>query len=300
MKSLLDAFIKNDDSYGGTLHFMKELAGLESAAEMLTKETNAEKEDVFRRSDNTQKYKEECSMENFKTKTAPESIAALENIADTYYDGRTWEDIPTEELTIIVNMSKVIAQNPYSEKAAEILAERKAAVAADIKSLDDGTVRGLITSNDKYMKIVDKVGIQRTLNGEREWIWKNGRYESGTIYNAESISGWSWSDVERIADDIVTLCRRKFKKEEIILYTFDDISTPTRGIVFLEDKICSFDEKKLEYIISYAEMGDIDFTEDSVTISVSGGEDVSIYCGDEEEYAQGVYNLLMDIKDRLG
>ena len=39
--------------------------------------------------------------------------------------------------------------------------------------------------------------------------------------------------------------------------------------------------------------------EDSVTINVSSGGEVTVYCGDDEEYSKGVFNLLMDIKDRL-
>jgi len=55
----------------------------------------------------------------------------------------------------------------------------------------------------------------------------------------------------------------------------------------------------LEYIITYVEMENVDFTEDSVIIRVKSGEEVSLYCGNDEKYSKGVYNLLMDIKDRI-
>ncbi len=36
-----------------------------------------------------------------------------------------------------------------------------------------------------------------------------------------------------------------------------------------------------------------------MTIRVTSGEDVSLYCGNDEKYSKGIYNLLMDIKDRI-
>lgn len=247
-------------------------------------------------------------MENFKKETEQENLKkeSQEDIADTYEDGRAWEDIPTEELVII--RSDNFLDWEICEKVEAILEERKAKRLADIKALDDGSVKGLIVSSNKYMNLGCYVLMQRTLNGIREL--NDGfracttqvccdEEDGGFLPPDNWTVGCRWEDFEERADSAVTLCRRKFKKEEMILCVFPDYKKES-GIVFLEDRICTFREKNLEYIISYAEMEEVDFTEDSVTIRVSGGEEASIYCGDKEEYAKGVFNLLMDIKDRLG
>lgn len=257
-------------------------------------------------------------MENFKREAELASLKkgeSQDNLAEGYLDGRAWEDIPTEELNIIVTMNKLFPGNPYSKKAEEVLAERKTTGGAGRNPLDDGSVKGLIVSNDKYLDIGRHVKIQRTLNGVREWVdrdnegtfnpWRSGQsFASEFIYTEnenDNFSNERWKKSESDADSIVALCRRKFRKEEIILFTHYN-NYIIGGMVFLEDRICTFNEKQLEYVIPYAEMEEIDFTDDSVTIRVlSDGEEenVSIYCGDKEKYTQGVYSLLMDIKDRL-
>lgn len=229
-------------------------------------------------------------MESFKKEVT------LENIADTY-NGRPWEEVPTDELETISHISIGAVSQRLSQKAKEILEERKAAEESAKKALDDGSVKGLIVSRD-YTNVGAGVAIPNTVDGVNTWtICGGGCCSSVMTVNPKDTS--YWANVEEAVDNICTFCRRKFRKEDIILCSVDSFYSTESGIVFLEDKICSFDQKKLEYIITYAEMADIDFTEDSVTIKVSSGEEVSLYCGEGEEYSRNMYNLLMDIKDRL-
>lgn len=221
----------------------------------------------------------------------------LENIADTY-NGRPWEEVSTEELEAISHISIGAASQRLSQRAKEILEERRVAEERAKKALDDGSVKGLIVSKD-YTNVGEGVAIQNIVDGVSTWTICGG----GCCSSAMAVTPKDeiyWKDMEEAAGNICAFCRRKFKKEDIILFSVDSFYSPmTMGIVFLEDKICTFDQKMLEYIITYAEMETVDFTEDSVTIRVTSGEEVSLYCGNDEKYSKGIYNLLMDIKDRI-
>lgn len=156
----------------------------------------------------------------------------------------------------------------------------------------------MIISRD-YTNVGEGVAIQNIVDGVSRWTICGGGCCSSAM-KVTSKDTIYWKDMEEAAGNLCAFCRRKFKKEDIILFSVDSFYSPmTMGIVFLEDKICTFDQKMLEYIITYAEMENIDFTEDSVTIRVTSGEEVSLYCGNDEKYSKGIYNLLMDIKDRI-
>lgn len=300
MKTLSEAFIRNDDSAGGTFHLMKKMSEMEKLA-LLAGAILSGKEAYSQEITNQTRRK--CDMENFKEEAAQQK----DDLAT--YEGRAWEDLSDTEL-------ESISRDYYSSrpggfenlhnrraiKAGEVLRARKEARESEYEELqkkkmqDDGSIRAFIANGD-YSDIGEGTMIQKILDGETAWTVKGG----GMTNEAMTVikSGY-FDNIEEVADNVRTFCRRKFKKEEIILCIVNSFySTLENGIVFLEDKICTFDDKKLEYVISYAEMEDIDFDEDSVTISVSSGEEVSLYCGNEEEYSKGVYNLLMDIKDRL-
>lgn len=136
-------------------------------------------------------------------------------------------------------------------------------------ALDDGSVKGLILSGD-YNNIGYHVEFQNTID-------------------------------EDTAFNLVTLCRRKFKREDIILY----IEVPYNnecGFVFTEDKIYSFIYSNLENVIEYSNIAEADFNEDSVIITLSNGEETTLDCGGfkgAEEYSKHMYNLVMDIVDRV-
>lgn len=172
-----------------------------------------------------------------------------------------------------------------------------------IAETDDGSIRSMIVSKgEDYIRVGEGVAIQMNIDGMNAWKVRGGGYcnDIKTYTMNDEYNSWAWKDMEEAANNVRTFCRRKFKKEDIILFIVDSFGVMmSRGIVFLEDKICSFEDKMLEYIINYEEMTDVDFTEDSVDIKVESGEVVSLYCGDEEEYARNLFNLIMDIKDRL-
>ena len=299
VKTLSEAFIKNDDSAGGAFYLMKKVSEMEKMAALTGKILTGKEEDS---QEITNQTRRKCDMENFK-----EEVAQQKDDLATY-NGRAWEDLSNTEL-------ESISRDYYSSrpgglenlhnrramKAGEVLQARKEARKSEYEELqkkkmqDDGSIKAFI-ANGNYNDIGNGVMIRKVLDGETAWTVKGGGMTSEAMTVTKS--GY-FNEIEEVADNVRTFCRRKFKKEDIILCSVDSFYSTENGIVFLEDKICTFDEKKLEYIISYAEMEDIDFDEDSVTINVSSGEEVTLYCGDEEEYSKGVFNLLMDIKDRL-
>lgn len=136
-------------------------------------------------------------------------------------------------------------------------------------ALDDGSVKGLILSGDY----------------------------SGIGYHVESCNTID----EDTAFNLVTLCRRKFKKEDILLY----IEVPYNdecGFVFTEDKIYFFIYSNLENVIEYSQIVSVDFNIDSVIIKLSDGEETTLDCGGfkgAEEYSKHMYNLVLDIVDRI-
>jgi len=135
--------------------------------------------------------------------------------------------------------------------------------------LDDGSVKGHNISGD-YNNIRYHVEFQNTINEEK-------------------------------AFNLVTLFKKKKKKEDIILY----IEVPYNnecGFVFTEDKIYSFIYSNLENVIEYSNIAEADFNEDSVIITLSNGEETTLDCGGfkgAEEYSKHMYNLIMDIVDRV-
>ena len=104
-------------------------------------------------------------MESFKKEVT------LENIADTY-NGRPWEEVSTDELETISHISIGAASQRLSQKAKEILEERKAAEEATKnavrKALDDGTVKGLIVSRD-YTNVGAGAAIHNIVDGVSAW-----------------------------------------------------------------------------------------------------------------------------------
>ena len=164
------------------------------------------------------------------------------------------------------------------------------------KALDDGSVKGLILSGD-YSKISPYIHIQQIKDGTITWIEKTSNdYGLRTDSEGDIL----WSIAEERAQNAVTISRRRFKKDEIIMFCYtDDFDNVKDGIVFTEDKIYSFDGGKPEYIIEYAEIEDADFTSSTVIIKTVDRNKAELYCGDDEEYSQSMYNLIMDIKDRL-
>ncbi len=140
------------------------------------------------------------------------------------------------------------------------------------KSMDDGSVRGLIMSGD-YAGIGEDV--------------------------------YTGQNVENVARQIVTASRRKIKKEEILLVSKDEEEVrDMSGLVFTDSKLYVFNEGSIKHVIEYTKMKDVDFDEDSVILTLSSGDTVFLNCEegepyDDETYSEATYNLLMDIIERV-
>ena len=105
-----------------------------------------------------------------------------------------------------------------------------------------------------------------------------------------------------VLTDITAVCRRCFRKEEVIVYVdLDEDEDYEKGIVFTEDAIVVWtdsgdDVEKIEY----AEITDADFDENEVIIY--HGSTTRIDLGDdaeEEGYSRNMYSFIMDILEFL-
>ena len=145
---------------------------------------------------------------------------------------------------------------------------RKMEKEAEIKrrnALDDGTVRGLLLSRD-YSKVGDYVKIQHELDED-------------TIMN------------------VVSASRRKLKKDDIVLFSIMGDLEGGSGLVFTNEKIYYLWDEKIQLNVSYTEIMECDYNEgDEVELTFNDGRKEAIYV---EGYAKQIYNLIMDIKDRL-
>lgn len=166
------------------------------------------------------------------------------------------------------------------------------------KSLDDGSVKGLILSND-YSTAGEGVAIQNIVNGISTWVICGG----GCCPHAMKVSAKRgkiyWETAEEAMEEVLSFCRGEFKKEEILLCSVNSFYLLESGVVFLEDRLCSFNQKKLGHIIPYADMENVCLDGNSVTIKVSNGTTTVLPCGDDREYSRSMYNLLTDIQGRL-
>lgn len=226
-------------------------------------------------------------------------------------DYKEMKDLSDKELQDIYDRGRFKDYNSESEKrsrrAFNILMERKQAKELEVKKLherkmeDDGTVRTLIANGD-YTDVGYGVLVQKFFDGENAWTVKGGGYNSKAETASKNLAGGyggAYEEAEKVAKEVITLCRRKFKKDDIILCSVNSFYSTESGIVFLEDKICTFFDERLQYIITYEEMEEIDFSKFAVSIITTDGDEVSLFCGTEDEYSKKIFNLLMDIKDSL-
>lgn len=203
-------------------------------------------------------------MESFKDDVLKEDFNT--------YKGKALEDLSDSELRAL-SIGIGYLGRTRGKRAKEILAEREEQKAMEKesarKALDDGTVKGLVLSGD-YSNIGYRVEFSNTIDTDT-------------------------------ASDLVSICRRRFKKEDIILYVEVPYNNEC-GFVFTEDKIYSFCYSKLESIIEYSEIENADFDNDSVIVKLSNGEETTLDCGGfkgAENYSKHMYNLVMDIVGRI-
>ena len=117
------------------------------------------------------------------------------------------------------------------------------------------------------------------------------------IVNSSSYSSYEKEKVEQI----VTVCRRKFRIGEVILFVSD--GDYQNSLVFTEDRIYSIFHQQLDEEIKYSEIAEIDFDNyyGYVIVKLISNEEKRIFWPkiDYKEYYKNMYNFIMDIKDWL-
>lgn len=123
----------------------------------------------------------------------------------------------------------------------------------------------------------------------------------------EDIASAEWDIItDQTAFDVVSICRRKLKKKDILVlsitekYGDGDIRN---GIIFMKDKICEFNDDALYNIIKYIDIKEADYDTESVTITTDAETHTLTCCYDTDEYDESypkyMYNFIMDIVDYL-
>ena len=172
--------------------------------------------------------------------------------------------------------------------------------------MDSETIKDLILNGD-YFGVSQTVAVQHFTENDNYWVQKGYGSEPMTFspHDEDFLHQREWKSLEDEAKTIITLLRRRCKKEDILLYCYEmgkvdgKYSMEAHGIVFTRNRILTWFEKKPEYIIEYREIAEVDYNDTSVIITVEGGETADLYCGTEENYAKEIYNLIMDILDSL-
>ena len=149
-----------------------------------------------------------------------------------------------------------------------------------------------------YKDVGSYVMIPLFINGETEWLYKYSGQNELKRYREEKGNPYgTWRDIEKRIADAITVSRRKIKKPDIVLCSmiYDSVDD---SIVFTEEKIYAFGEEKLEYIIEYKEIDEVDFDEKFVILKLKDGKEVSLYCDNNSSYTEftkNMYNFIMDI-----
>lgn len=202
--------------------------------------------------------------------------------------------------SLLKSVDESIHQSEQLEREQEQELQKK------LKERNDGSIKGLILSGDYVRKISDRqiiggvyIFTQNYNENNVEWDVLEEDTISTKPANLITISEKEqYSDLceklEKEIENIVTLCRRKLKKKDI-LFVIHDLNS-SEGLVFTDKSLFVLNDDKLDYIIDYEEMEEIDFDEEELTITVTDGESVTIDCWDDKR-AKGVFNLLMDIKE---
>lgn len=105
--------------------------------------------------------------------------------------------------------------------------------------------------------------------------------------------------LEGMLNDLTAICRRCFRKKDVIVYVDTDEDEEMEcGIVFTANGIVSWRLNGNEIIqIPYTEIDSVDYDEDEVIINHSGVS-TELYLGmesREEKYSRYMYNFIMDI-----
>ena len=99
----------------------------------------------------------------------------------------------------------------------------------------------------------------------------------------------------------VSICRRKFKIEDIVLMVvLDDAEDAESGIVFTEKGIFYWlEDEGFVAEIPYGSIKTVDYDEEYAIITTTDDKRVELLCGGEVEdkYSRYMYNYIMDLKE---
>lgn len=123
----------------------------------------------------------------------------------------------------------------------------------------------------------------------------------------EDIASDGWNVIkDQVAFDVVTMCRRKLKKKDILVLSITDEGDSgeiSNAIIFTKDKICVFWEDDIDDTINYADIKEVDYDRESVIITTDAETHTLTCCCDEDRedasYPKYMYNFIMDIVDYL-
>lgn len=106
------------------------------------------------------------------------------------------------------------------------------------------------------------------------------------------------------AFDVMSMCRRKIKKKDILVLSITEESDSDgeiiNGILFTKDQICEFSEDGIEEVIAYEEIEEVDYNSEDVILTTNENTYHLTCCYNEEgHYSKYMYNFIMDIVDCL-
>ena len=231
------------------------------------------------------------------------------------------KELPNEELQEIIEAAE--ADNDFDDsycEAVEILKERlKELTKKERASFDDGTIKGMLINGD-YLKVNAEVYIQYLIKGENKWVIQvNEDLLGGAGFRQKTLAPIAFTEntikcisagylsdyksAEMKAKDIATVCKRRINKKDIVLAAMDHGSFAdgfTNGYIFTEDKLYVLKRNELDYIINYSEMENADIDREKIKLSVKDDEEVIFeFSSFDRDYAEEMYNLFMDIIERI-
>ena len=174
-----------------------------------------------------------------------------------------------------------------------------------LKILEDGFITTLFFKGE-YRNIGNNIIVQKSIDGNRVFGRADINAKELTLHKESDTDTWGWKNCDSILSDITTASRRKIKKESIVISCFmDEYFDRMIGLVFTNEKIHYILRGRLATSINYADIEDVDFEEDTITLKLLNGEEIDLYCDDGDsytsyrDYTKNLYNFIMDIKDMI-
>lgn len=99
----------------------------------------------------------------------------------------------------------------------------------------------------------------------------------------------------------VSICKRKFKIEDIVLMVaLDEAEEGESGIAFTEKGIYYWlEDEGFVADIPYGSIKEIDFDQENVIIITADDKKINLFCGGDidDKYSRFMYNYIMDLKE---